>query len=116
LTFEVEKYLAAQAARFSGHYDANCYLTLSRCMDLMDLGRGFATYSEGVSRIKTPTLLFAFEKDMLIPVEEAAHLARLLSLQGTEVQFETHPSTFGHDAFLKEFTWLNPRIHKFLNQ
>jgi homoserine O-acetyltransferase len=35
--FEVERYLHHQADTFTGRYDANCYLTLSQCMDLMDL-------------------------------------------------------------------------------
>jgi homoserine acetyltransferase len=42
-------------------------MLLSRCSDLMDLGRGFDNYSDGVKRIKAKTLLVGFEKDMLIP-------------------------------------------------
>src|SRR5262249_38306639 len=37
-TFEVESYLAAHGERFAPKFDANCYLLLSKCMDLMDLG------------------------------------------------------------------------------
>jgi len=114
LSFEVEKYLAAQAARFNVHYDANCYMTLSRCMDLMDLGRGSLTYAAGVKRIKAKSYLIGFEKDMLIPIREMEHLACLLGASTTSV-LETHPSVFGHDAFLKEYDWLTPRIQKFLN-
>jgi homoserine O-acetyltransferase len=36
--FEVESYLDRAAHSFQGRYDANCYLLLSRCMDLMNLG------------------------------------------------------------------------------
>jgi len=114
-SFQVEKYLAAQADRFSHHYDANCYLILSRCMDLMDLGRGFPNYCEGVKRIKAKALIIAFEKDILIPIDEAESLAKLLHLYGNEVQFEHHSSLFGHDAFLKEFDWMNSKISKFLD-
>jgi homoserine O-acetyltransferase len=113
LTFEVEKYLHAQATRFNIHYDANCYLILSKCMDLMDLGRGFSTYDEGVRRIQSKSLLLAFDKDTLIPKEELRHLANLLHAHGREVLFDSHPSLFGHDAFLKEYKWLNMKIGRF---
>lgn len=36
--FEVEQYLDHAAQSFQTRYDANCYLLLSRCMDLMNLG------------------------------------------------------------------------------
>ena len=36
--FEVESYLNHAAAKFAPSYDANCYLLMSRSMDLMDLG------------------------------------------------------------------------------
>ena len=35
--FEVESYLAHAAKKFAPSYDANCYLLLSRAMDLMDI-------------------------------------------------------------------------------
>jgi len=114
LTFEVEKYLAAHAARFNTHYDANCYLLLSRCMDLMDLGRGFPNFAEGVKRITAKTYLIGFEKDMLIPIQETEQLAYLMGAHGNEVLFESHPSIFGHDSFLKEYAWMSPRIRNFL--
>jgi len=40
--FEVESYLQHAASTFTGRYDANCYLTLSQCMDLMDIAQRVA--------------------------------------------------------------------------
>ncbi len=37
--FEVESYLTYQGKKFAGQFDANCYLLLSRCMDLMDIAQ-----------------------------------------------------------------------------
>ena len=39
--FDVEAYLAHAARKFPALYDANCWLLLSRCLDLQDMGRGF---------------------------------------------------------------------------
>lgn len=85
-------------------------------MDLMDLGRGFATYDEGARRIKAKSLLLAFDKDGLIPKEELKHLATLLHAHGYDVSYDSHPSLFGHDAFLKEFKWLNLKMHRFFTE
>ena len=40
---EVESYLSHAASTFTGRYDANCYLTLSQAMDLMDIAQDIET-------------------------------------------------------------------------
>jgi homoserine O-acetyltransferase len=112
--FEVEKYLQAKGEKFTYVYDANCYLLLSRCMDMMDLGSGFPSYYDGVSRIKAKSFLIGVDRDMLIPVTEQQHLYFLLKELGRDVRFEVVSSLFGHDAFLKEHEWFNPRLKQFL--
>lgn len=114
LTFDVERYLAHQGDRFAHAFDANCYLLLSRCMDLMDLGAGFRTYAEGVLRITAPMMVFGVDRDLLIPPSEQQHLAHLLESHGRDVHFEILPSIFGHDAFLKEYDWFGPRVRDWL--
>lgn len=114
LTYEVERYLAHQGERFANMFDANCYLLLSRCMDLMDLGAGFDLYADGVLRIRCPSMIIGVDRDMLIPASEQQHLAHLLQSHGREVHFEILPSLFGHDAFLKEYEWFGPRVRDWL--
>jgi homoserine acetyltransferase len=45
IRFAVEGYLGHAARTFPLQYDANCWLLLSRCMDLMDMGRSAHTFS-----------------------------------------------------------------------
>lgn len=113
-TYEVEQYLAYQGERFAYIFDANCYLLLSRCMDLMDLGAGFRTYAEGVLRIRCPSMIIGVDRDMLIPPDEQQHLAQLLESHGRAVHFVILPSLYGHDAFLKEYDWFGPRLRDWL--
>lgn len=114
LCFEVEQYLAAQSSRFVNRFDANCYLTLSRCMDLMDLGAGMPTYADGVLRIACPTYIIGVDRDLLIPPSEQQHLAHLLENHGRRVKFELLSSIYGHDSFLKEYDWFGPRVRDYL--
>jgi len=78
-TFEVEQYLDYQGRKFTGRYDANCYLTLSKSMDLMDLSDEQGRFVEGALRITADTLLLAVRQDMLTPARELEALHRCLA-------------------------------------
>jgi homoserine O-acetyltransferase len=116
VTFEVESYLAAHGERFAPKFDANCYLLLSKCMDLMDLGFGQASLEAGIRRIKAKGLIIGVDRDALTPVDEQETLTRVLREGGRDVRFEMLSSVFGHDAFLKEFEWQTPRFRAFFGE
>ena len=113
-TFEVEQYLAAQADKFAARFDANSYLILSRCMDLMDVGAGCRSLKEGLLRIRAKGLIVGVDRDALIPLEEQEAMFRTLRAAELHVRFERLSSVFGHDAFLKEFEWQEDKYVPFL--
>ena len=112
MAFDVERYLRRAADKFATHFDANCFLTMSLCSDLMDISRGYATFADGVGRIgyiiifswilfqkkknvkcnflstlaihspRTQTLIIGVENDMIIPFAEQAELAAVLEALG----------------------------------
>jgi homoserine O-acetyltransferase len=112
-TFEVESYLAAHGERFAPKFDANCYLLLSKCMDLMDLGAGQPSLEAGFGRIRAKGLIIGVDRDALTPLEEQQALTKILKEAGRDVRLEVLSSIFGHDAFLKEFEWQTPRFKSF---
>lgn len=126
--FEVERYLAYQASTFTSRsrYDANCYLTLSHCMDLMNLAyetvnavdgtKERTSYDAACATIPKDKqfLLLPCASDALIPPHEMERLASVLGGQGKRVHIENIHSMYGHDAFLKEPSTLNPRFQEFL--
>jgi homoserine O-acetyltransferase len=115
-TFEVESYLAAHGERFAPRFDANCYLLLSKCMDLMDLGFEQPSLEAGIQRIRAKGLIIGVDRDALTPIDEQQRLANVLRKAGRDVRFEVLSSPFGHDAFLKEFDWQTPRFREFIEE
>ena len=102
--FAVQDYLAQQAARFAGAFDANCYLRLSRAMDLFDLAAHGAP-SEVFRRSGLESaLVVGVELDHLFTVQEQAVLADALRAGGIDTSFARLDSLAGHDAFLVDFT------------
>lgn len=116
--FDVENYLDYVSHRFSTTYDPNCYLTLSRCMDLMDIGYDSNSYNDGCKKIphNKQIMLLPIQQDTLIPYSELTQLGSVLGQQGKNIHCEVLSSVYGHDSFLKESNQLNPRIHEFLSK
>eukprot|EP00808_Paulinella_micropora_P027832 g6606.t1 len=115
-SFQVESYLSHQAKKFQTSFDANCWLLLSRNMDLMDMGRGFPNFAKGVTRIPQDkeVMLLSIKQDALIQSKEMTMLASILGAHGVKVHYEELSSKFGHDAFLLEQDMFNPRLNAFL--
>jgi homoserine O-acetyltransferase/O-succinyltransferase len=81
-SWEVESWMDWQGYRFIRSYDANCYLLLSKCMDLQNLGDGAdgrMTFAQGAARITAKALLIGTKQDALIPAEELRCLAELIN-------------------------------------
>lgn len=99
--FEIEAYLESHARKFVGTFDANCYLYLSRAMDLFDVTEHGGTLEAGLGRIQAgQVLVVGVETDFLFPIDQQAEIAHVLRALGRNVRFESLPSVHGHDSFL----------------
>ena len=115
IDFEVESYLENHAAKFTGQFDPNCYLYISRAMDLFDLADHGGSVAEALRRFTVEkALVMGVETDLLFPIEQQQELADGLSLDGREVQFARLPSIQGHDAFLVDMDRFRPVVSEFL--
>ena len=115
IDFEVESYLESHAAKFTGQFDPNCYLYISRAMDLFDLADHGGSVAEALSRFKVErALIMGVETDMLFPIEQQQELADGLAQGGREVEFARLPSLQGHDAFLVDMDRFRPVVGDFL--
>lgn len=115
IEFEVEAYLESHARKFVGSFDANCYLYLSRAMDLFDVAEHGGSIEAGLGRIRAASVLVVgVETDFLFPVDQQEEIARLLDKQGRTVRLERLASIQGHDSFLVDMDRFCPAIGNFL--
>lgn len=100
--FKVESYLEYHARRFTGSFDPNCYLYLSRASDWFDVAEyGDGDVLAGLQRISIErALVIGVSTDILFPLEQQEQIAEGLRQAGAEVEFVALDSPQGHDAFL----------------
>ncbi len=114
--FEVESYLEAHANKFIGTFDANCYLYLSRAMDLFDIADHGGSVEHGLARVGARrALVIGVETDLLFPIDHQQRIADGLRDGKREVQFHNLPSIQGHDAFLVDMDRFRPILCDFFN-
>jgi len=117
IDFEVESYLESHATKFTGQYDPNCYLYISRAMDLFDLADHGGSVSEALRRFTVErALIVGVETDLLFPIEQQQELADGLAANGRDVHFARLASIQGHDSFLVDMDRFRPVIGEFLSQ
>lgn len=115
--FEIESYLEAHARKFTGQFDPNCYLYLSRASDLFDLaehGGSVATVLAGVRAERA--LVIGVSTDILFPIHQQRELAAGLAAGAAEVEFEELASIQGHDSFLVDMDRFRPVIRRFFDR
>lgn len=114
IDFEVESYLEHHANRFIGTFDANCYLYLSRAMDLFDVADYGGSVEQGLARVKLErALVIGVETDFLFPIEQQEELAVGLKAFVPDVSFRRLASLQGHDSFLVDMDRFRPAVAAF---
>jgi homoserine O-acetyltransferase/O-succinyltransferase len=114
IDFEVESYLEAHARKFVGSFDANCYLYLSRAMDLFDLADHGGSLAEGFARVRLQrAMVIGVESDFLFPIEQQEELANGLREHVSALTFHRLTSMQGHDSFLVDMDRFRPVIARY---
>ncbi|HWP94498.1 MAG TPA: homoserine O-acetyltransferase [Gammaproteobacteria bacterium] len=115
--FAIEAYLEVHAQRFVGGFDANCYLQLSRAMDLFDAAEHGETLEAAFAKLRLKrALVIGVETDFLFPPDQQEQLARLLDRGAREVEFVRLPSLQGHDSFLIDIERFGPVVRNFMSR
>ena len=113
--FQVESYLRHQGLSFTGRFDANAYLYITRAMDYFDLAEEHGGRLADAFR-GTPArfCLVSFDTDWLYPTAESRRIVHALNAVGAPCSFVELSSPYGHDAFLLESKPLERVVRGFL--
>lgn len=112
--FEIESYLQDRAEQFIGGFDANCYLYLSRAMDLFHAADHGGSEKDVLARIGIKrALVIGVETDFLFPPQQQKNLADGLASVGTDVELQMLDSIQGHDSFLIDKDRFGPALAGF---
>lgn len=114
ISFLVESYLQAHANKFTGQFDPNCYLYLSRAMDLFDVTEHGGSIEAGLNNLDLRrALVIGVITDILFPIHQQRELAAAMDKVVDNVQFIELNSIQGHDSFLVDMDNFRPVICKF---
>ncbi len=100
--FDVAGYLDHQGEVFIRRFDANSYLSLSKAMDLFDLGQGYDSEQDALSRVTAKIHLVGISSDWLFPASDVRALAGRMRAAGASVHYSEIETSHGHDGFLAE--------------
>ncbi|KAI7816545.1 homoserine O-acetyltransferase, partial [Gamsiella multidivaricata] len=110
--FSAQNYLRYQGEKFIHRFDANCYIAITRKMDVHDVSAGRGELVEVLDNIKQPALVIGVESDGLFTISEQYELAE--HLHDSEMVVVQSPD--GHDGFLLEFEQINNAIISFMQK
>ncbi|MCK6370033.1 MAG: homoserine O-acetyltransferase [Gammaproteobacteria bacterium] len=114
LDFEIEAYLEAHAQKFTGQFDPNCYLYLSRASDLFDIAEHGGSVEAGLKRVRAErVVVIGVTSDFLFPLHQQRELAAGLRQGCANVVLHELPSIQGHDSFLVDMDRFRPLIREF---
>lgn len=99
--FDICDYLGSRGDVFAENMDAKRFLALSESIDLHRIEP---------ESINTPTLLMTAISDQLAPLPDMRELRDRLAGPS---ELYTFTSLYGHDAFLKEYDAMDPRMSEF---
>ena len=116
ITFSVESYLENHARKFTGQFDANCYLYLSRASDLFDFAEHGGSLGAAFKRLELErALVIGVTSDILFPVHQQEQLAAGLDKVCDDVEFAKLDCIRGHDSFLVDMDAFRPVICDFFD-
>ena len=117
MNFEIESYLEARAVSFSSTFDANCFLYLSRAMDLFDAADhgGSVEAAFDLLAIERATVI-GVKSDFLFPPEQQCELHESIVKKGIDIDFHLLDSIQGHDSFLVDMQRFRPVIAEHFNR
>lgn len=99
--FQVQSYLRYQGSQFSGSFDANTYILMTRALDIFDLAREYGNDpAAAFSHARCSFLVMSFSTDWRFSPERSREIVDALLAADKPVTYTEIQADEGHDAFL----------------
>ena len=99
--FQVQSYLRYQGSQFSGNFDANTYMLMTRALDYFDLAREYGNDAVAAFRhASCGFLVISFSTDWRFSPERSREIVDALIAADRPVTYAEIDADEGHDAFL----------------
>ncbi|MEZ5570550.1 MAG: homoserine O-acetyltransferase [Halioglobus sp.] len=99
--FQVQSYLRYQGSQFSGHFDANTYILMTRALDYFDLALEYDNDPVAAFRhARCSFLVISFSTDWRFAPERSQEIVNALLAAERPVTYAEIEANEGHDAFL----------------
>lgn len=99
--FAVESYLRHQGDKFSGYFDANTYLLITRALDYFDPAkRHQGDLSQALANAHAKFLVISFSTDWRFSPDHSREIVQALLNNKADVSYAEIDAPHGHDAFL----------------
>jgi homoserine O-acetyltransferase len=104
--FQVESYLSHQGDKFTGRFDANSFLYLTRAIDYYD--------RRSLAGSKSEYLFASFTSDWLYPSHQSESMHSIALEAGCVSEHHVIDLPYGHDAFLLDGQYQGDLLKNFL--
>ena len=99
--FQVQSYLRYQGSQFSGSFDANTYMLMTRALDYFDLAREYDNDPvQAFGRARCSFMVISFSTDWRFSPQRSREIVDALIAADRPVTYAEIEADEGHDAFL----------------
>jgi len=115
--FAVESYLRHQGDKFSGYFDANTYLLITRALDYFDPAKNYVgDLSKALVPAKANFLVASFSTDWRFSPDRSREIVQALLKNKANVSYAEIDAPHGHDAFLLDDERYHRLIRAYFNK
>jgi len=115
--FAVESYLRHQGDKFSGYFDANTYLLITRALDYFDPAKNYGgDLSKALVSAKANFLVASFSTDWRFSPDRSREIVQALLKNKANVSYAEIDAPHGHDAFLLDDERYHRLIRAYFNK
>ena len=113
--FQIESYLRHQGEKFSGYYDANTYLRVTKALDYFDPAREHGgNLAKALAPATAKFLVISFTTDWRFSPARSREIVKALLAEKKSVTYAEIEASHGHDAFLMDDAQYHAVVRAFL--